>query len=44
MTLAPDAAHRFDTFDILLADPENAVRGLRTATEQSAEAISHLLK
>ncbi|MBL8696763.1 MAG: hypothetical protein JNK67_00235 [Alphaproteobacteria bacterium] len=44
VTLAPDAAHRFDTFDILLADPENAVRGLRTATEQSAEAISHLLK
>lgn len=44
ITLAPDAEHRFDTFDILLADPDTALRGLRKATEQSAEAISHLLK
>lgn len=44
VTLSPDASHRFDTFDILVADPDNAVRGLRLATEQSAEAISHLLK
>lgn len=44
ITLSPDGSHRFDTFDLLLADPETAVRGLRRAAEQSAEAISHLLK
>ena len=44
VTIAPDPAFQFVDFDALVADPDRAVLGLRTAVEQSAHGIGTLLQ
>jgi hypothetical protein len=44
ITIAPDPAVQFVDFDALMADPDRAVLGLRTAVEQSAHGLGALLK
>ena len=44
VTIAPDPEYGFTNFDALLADPNKAVKGLRIATEQSAQAVGKLLQ
>jgi hypothetical protein len=44
VTVAPDPAYQFKDFDALIAEPDKAVAGLRTAAERTAETISALLK
>ncbi|MFD2263933.1 hypothetical protein ACFSM5_13610 [Lacibacterium aquatile] len=44
VSIAPDPAYAFTTFDILMANPEKAVTGLKSATEQTASTIANLLK
>ena len=44
VTIPPDPAYSYSTFDMLEADPSGAVRGLRGAVEQSALAVGKLLK
>jgi len=44
ITIAPDASYQFKDFDALVADPENAAKGLRVAIEQSTLTMTKLLK
>jgi len=44
VTIAPDPALRYGTFDALMADPPGAITGLRLATEQSAQTVGKLLQ
>ncbi|MBI3513651.1 MAG: hypothetical protein HY060_06255 [Proteobacteria bacterium] len=44
VTIPPDPRFEYRTFDLLEADPAGSVRGLRTAIEQSAQAVGKLLK
>jgi hypothetical protein len=44
ITVAPDPAYTFADFDALVGNPGNAVQGLKTAADKSAETISQLLQ
>lgn len=44
VTVAPNPSYSFADFDTLVAQPDNAVKGLQEATEQTSEAISTLLQ
>ena len=44
VTIPADPALQFKDFDALVASPANAAKGLRVATEQSAQTISKLLQ
>jgi hypothetical protein len=44
ITVAPDPAYTFKDFDALVGNPGNAVQGLKTAADKSAETISQLLQ
>ena len=44
VTIQPDPALQFKDFDALAANPAVAAKGLRVATEQSAQTISKLLQ
>jgi hypothetical protein len=44
VTIPPDPAYEYRSFDTLEADPTGSVRGLRAAIEQSALAVGQLLK
>jgi hypothetical protein len=44
VTIAPDPAYSFSTFDKLVADPATAVKGMQTALQQSVKTVGQLLK
>jgi len=44
VTISPDPAYQFPDFNDLVANPDQATRGLSTATEQTAKAIATLLR
>jgi hypothetical protein len=44
VTIAPDPAAQYTTFDQLVADPAGAVKGLQNATEQTADTVGKLLQ
>jgi hypothetical protein len=44
VTIAPDPAHSFNSFDDLLANPALAMKGLEVAARQSADTIGKLLQ
>lgn len=44
VTIAPDPAVQYTTFDQLVADPNGAVKGLQSATEQTADTVGKLLQ
>lgn len=44
ITVAPDPAYVFVDFNALMASPENAVKGLHVATEQTAQVVGKLLQ
>jgi hypothetical protein len=44
ITIPADPALQFKDFDALVASPANATKGLRVATERSAQTISKLLR
>lgn len=44
VTIAPDPAVQYTTFDQLVADPNGAVKGLQSATEQTADTVGRLLQ
>lgn len=44
ITISPDPAAQYTTFNLLIADPVGATKRLRTAEEQSADAFAKLLK
>jgi hypothetical protein len=44
VTIAPDPAVQYTTFDLLVADPDGAVKGLQSATEQTADTVGKLLQ
>jgi hypothetical protein len=44
VTIPADPALQFKDFDALAASPQTAVRGLRVATEQSAQTVAKLLQ
>jgi hypothetical protein len=44
VTIAPDPAVQYTTFEQLAADPVGSVKGLQNATDQTAETIAKLLQ
>ncbi len=44
ITLTPDPNYHFTDFDTLVGSPDDAVKGLQIATEQSAQTLASLVK
>jgi hypothetical protein len=44
ITIAPEPAYQFVNFDTLLGQSDTALKGLRAAAEQSADAVGQLLR
>lgn len=44
VTIAPDPAAQYTTFDQLVADPAGSVKALQNATEQTADTVGKLLQ